>query len=116
MPLIEINALPQAETVDTANVARLLNGEIATALGCRLEAVWTVWRTIDGSYMQGAAVGRQQDPRTHAPIIHVFLHRTPEETARVVETIERVLTRELSLEPGNVFVTVQPVEVVEPGR
>jgi phenylpyruvate tautomerase PptA (4-oxalocrotonate tautomerase family) len=48
-------------------------------------------------------------------LAHVDARRTPEETARVVETIAQVLARELSLAPDNVFVTVQPVESVERG-
>ena len=50
----------------------------------------------------------------HAPIVHVYVHRTPEEVARVVDVVQRLLARELALEPGNVFVTVQPVELLEP--
>jgi phenylpyruvate tautomerase PptA (4-oxalocrotonate tautomerase family) len=113
MPLIEIDALPQPAEVDPAAVTRELNQAISTALGCRLEAVWTVWRTITGPYARGADVSLEQHRDTHGPIVHVYHHRTPEEVARVVETIERVLAHALSLGPGNVFVTVQPVEFVE---
>jgi phenylpyruvate tautomerase PptA (4-oxalocrotonate tautomerase family) len=113
MPLIEIDALPQPADVDTASVTRELNRTIATALGCRLDAVWTVWRTVDGPYAQGDDVSIEQRRGTHGPIVHVYHHRTADEVARVVETIEHVLVRALSLAPGNVFVTAQPVEVVE---
>lgn len=115
MPLIEIDALPQPATVDTAEVTRELNRAIAAALGCRLDAVWTVWRTIGGPYAQGDDVSLEQRRDTHGPIVHVYHHRTPDEVARVVETIEQVLPRALLLAPGNVFVTVQPVETVERG-
>ena len=113
MPLIEIDALPQPSAIDTVEVTRQLNRAVAEAIGCRLDAVWTVWRTVSGPYTRGDDVGLVQQPATHGPIAHVYLHRTPEETALVVETIETVLVRELALAPGNVFVTVQPVEVVE---
>ena len=116
MPLIEIDALAQPPTVDPSKVVRALNAEIASALGCRLDAVWTVWRTVSGPYAVGDQVAATQQPGSHPPIAHVYLRRTPEETARVVETIERVLVRELSLAPGNVFVTVQPVELIDPAR
>ena len=113
MPLIEINALPQPADVDVSKVVVELNREISEALGCRLDAVWTVWRTMTGPYARGEDLADQQPRATHAPIVHVHLHRTPDETARVVETIERVLVRELAVAPGNVFVTVQPVEILE---
>ena len=113
MPLIEINALPQPADVDPSRVIRELNREISAALGCRLDAVWTIWRTVTGPYARGDELAQEQPHGTHAPIVHVHLHRAPEETARVVETIERVLARELGLASGNVFVTVQPVEILE---
>lgn len=115
MPLIEIDALPPPSEVDIADVTRALNREIAAALGSRLDAVWTVWRTVSGPFARGDDVSVEQRRDTHGPVVHVYHHRTPEEAARVVETIERVLARELSLAPGNVFVTVQPVEFVERG-
>ena len=115
MPLIEIDALPQPPDVDTAEVTRELNRAVAAALGCRLDAVWTVWRTVSGPYTRGDDTSLEQRRDTHGPIVHVYHHRAPEEVARVVETIERILARELSLGPSNVFVTVQPVAFVEPG-
>ena len=75
-----------------------------------------VWRTVTGPYGQGRDIAFEQRAASHRPIAHVYLRRTAEETARVVETIERVLAGELGLSPGNVFVTVQPVEHVEPGH
>jgi hypothetical protein len=115
MPLIEIDALSQPADIDTAGVTRELNRAIAAALGCRLDAVWTVWRTVSGPYTRGEDAAVEQRRATHGPIVHVYHHRTPEEVARVVETIERVLTRELSLATDNVFITVQPVASVEMG-
>src|SRR5919112_3551611 len=110
MPLIEIDALEQRPGIDTTKVVRELNRAVAEAIPCRLDAVWTVWRTVSGPYARGDEVAFEQPTDSHAPVAHVYLRRTPEETARVVETIQRVLTRELSLAAGNVFVTVQPVE------
>jgi hypothetical protein len=115
MPLIEIDALPQPAQVDTAEVTRELNRAIAAELDCRLDAVWTVWRTVSGPYTRGEDAGFAQRRDTHGPIVHLYHHRTPEEVARVVETIEQVLVRELALAPGNVFITVQPVAFDERG-
>jgi hypothetical protein len=115
MPLVEIDALPQPPSIDPSVLVRELNGAIAEAIPCAIDAVWTVWRTVSGPYAVGDRVAFEQVPDSHAVIAHVYIRRTPEQTARVVDAIERVLTRELSLAPGNVFVTVQPVELVEPG-
>ena len=114
MPLIEIDVLPLAARIDTTEVTRSLNRAISEAIGCRLDAVWTLWRTVSGPYGRGDDVRSELGRDTHGPIVHVYLRRTPEQTARVVATIEDVLTRALALEPGNVFVTVQPVEPVDP--
>ena len=114
MPLIEIDVLPMAAPIDTTEVTRTLNRAIAHALGCRLDAVWTVWRSVSGPYGRGDDVRSELGRDTHGPIVHVYLRRTPEQTARVVATIEEVLTRALALERGNVFVTVQPVEHLDP--
>lgn len=114
MPLIEIDALELPVHVDTGAIVVELNRAVADAIPCRLDAVWTVWRTISGPYARGADARDEMGRETHGPIAHVYLRRTPEETARVVETIEGVLTRALSLAPGNVFVTVQPVEHIDP--
>jgi hypothetical protein len=115
MPLIQIDALPQPAAIDVDAVVRTLNRAIAEAIPCRLDAVWTVWRTVSGPYGRGDDVAYEQRRDTHAPIAHVYLRRSPDETARVVDTIERVLARELSLAADNVFVTVQPVAFVERG-
>ena len=108
MPLIEIQTVPQPEGVDLASVSRRLNAAVAEALGCRLEAVWTTWRTIDGAYARGDRVSTGQTT-AFGPLVHVYHHRTPEEVDLVVEAIEIVLARELSLAPDDVFVTTQPV-------
>ena len=114
MPLIEIVALPQAETVNLSSVVQRLNRAVAEAIPCRVNAVWTIWRTVTGPYGHGEDIAFEQRAETHPPIAHVYLRRTAEETSRVVETIERVLAGELGVSPGNVFVTVQSVEHVEP--
>jgi hypothetical protein len=110
LPLIEIQALPGHAT-HPADVARAVNQAVAAALGCRLDAVWTTWRTIDDAYVQGDMASAAQPAATHGPIVHIYLKRSPDETERVCAAVTGVLERELSLAPGNVFITTQPVEV-----
>jgi hypothetical protein len=112
VPLIEIQTLPRPE-IDHAAVSRRLNAAIAEALGCRLDAVWTTWRTID-SFARGDGVSTTHTGATFGPVVHVYHHRTPEQVDRVVDVIERVLASELSLGTDDVFVTTQPVAIEAP--
>lgn len=112
VPLIQIESLATPD-VDRAAICRTLNAEVATALGARLEAVWTTWRTIELDVRGDDARG--DDTRASiAPIVHLFHHRTAEQVERVVEVIENVLARELSIDSASVFVTTQPVSMPDP--
>jgi hypothetical protein len=113
MPLIEIHALAQPEGVDLATISTKVNAAVARALGCKLEAVWTVWLTIDGPIAHGNEVSGAATKAAYGPIVHIYHHRTPEQVERVTEAIETVLSRELSLARGDVFVTSQPVAIAE---
>jgi len=114
MPLIEILLLPSAEQVDRAAVARAVNAAVAEAIPCRLDAVWTVWRTIDGPFVRGAAVSGEHAEGRFGPVVHVYHHRTAEEVDRIAEAIETVLARWLSLDRSDIFVTTQPVSIPDP--
>jgi hypothetical protein len=108
VPLIEIRALPWVDRARLADVARTLNREVAAAIPCRLDAVWTTWRSLDG-YAVGDVVAEQQPEESHAPVVHLYVNRPPDAVERICEVIEEVLCRELPLAAGNVFITVQPV-------
>ena len=111
MPLIEILSL-DTSGVDRAVVCRSVNAAVAEALGARPDAVWTTWRTIEVDVRgDGATRGLQA---TSGPIVHVYHHRTAAQVAVVVEVIQAVLARELSIAPDGVFVTTQPVEMPDP--
>jgi hypothetical protein len=109
VPLIEICALPPRGDTDVGRVLQLLNRAVADAVPCRLDAVWTTWRSLGAGYAVGDAVADRQQADSHAPIVHVYLNRPRDAVDRVRDVIEEVLVRELSLAAGNVFVTVQPV-------
>ena len=109
MPLIEIAALPPDDDTDVGGVLRTLNRAVADAVPCRLDAVWTTWRSLDGGYAVGDRVADRAQRASHAPVVHVYLNRPRDVVERVCGVIEDVLARELSLAEGNVFITVQPV-------
>jgi hypothetical protein len=115
VPLIEIHALPPTREVDVAGILRAVSSEVAAAIPCRLEAVWTTWRTLDGGYAVGKDVAAVQPEADHPPIVHVYANRPRDAIERARDAIESVLCRELSLAEGNVFVTVQPVFAIGDG-
>lgn len=111
MPLIEIHDAERAG-VDRATIGRTLNAAVAKVLGARLDAVWTTWHAIEVDVRGDNVAGAPDDP--HGPIVHVFHHRTAAQVARIVEVIEHVLARELSIDSASVFVTTQPVSMPDP--
>jgi len=108
VPLIEIHILPLGRAVELDGVAQRINAAVAAALGARVDATWTTWRTLDG-YAVGPAVADEQPAASHPPIVHVYARRSVEELDRICDVVEAVLVEELGLDPGNVFITVQPV-------
>jgi hypothetical protein len=109
MPLIEICALPSPDGVDIARALEAVTAAVSAAAPCRRDAVWATWRSLDSGYAVGDAVAVEQPRDTHAPIVHVYANRPPDAIERICAALEDALSRELNLEPGNVFITVQPV-------
>jgi hypothetical protein len=113
MPLIEIVALPQPATVDIEHVLRTLTTGVAEVLPARPEGVWATWTTVT-AYAVGPNVAHRQPAQTHDPVVHVYHHRPSDAVERMCKVIEEILCRELSLPDGNVFITVQPVQIAAP--
>jgi hypothetical protein len=113
MPLIEILAPPQPDAIDPAAICRAVNVAVAGAIPCRLDAVWTTWRTIDGAYVRGDLTSDDAGA-TFGPIVHVYHHRSPEQLGRAIAAVEAVLARELAIAAEAVFVTTQPVSLPDP--
>jgi hypothetical protein len=110
MPLIEIHALPQAD-VDRATIARAVNRAVAEVLGARLDAVWTIWKTFDGPFVKGDAVGAGTTMPGFGPIVHIYHHRTPEQVERIEAAIETVLAEAMNRAATEIFITSQPVAI-----
>jgi phenylpyruvate tautomerase PptA (4-oxalocrotonate tautomerase family) len=104
VPLIDVSALPQHERV-RERVLEALVMEVSTALGRPPDSTWVVWRTLDaGSYAVGTARPEFQPEASHPPIVRIYARRTTEEWQRIVAAVERVIQRELRLDP---FVIVE---------
>ncbi|HEX9416898.1 MAG TPA: tautomerase family protein [Gaiellaceae bacterium] len=107
MPIVRIEALAQPE-IDLERVLGSLCTELAALLGERPEGTWATWETLE-HYVEGAQGPAAQPRSTHPPLVTVtaFEGRPPEQVAAMLSLVADVLARELSLEPGNVFVTYE---------
>lgn len=108
MPLIEVVALPQPDSIKIDHVLRSLTQAVAEALPAQPDAVWATWRTLD-AYAVGSTVASFQQAQTHDPVVHIYHQRKEDAVLRMCQAITEVLCRELNLVNGNVFITVQPV-------
>ena len=114
MPLIEIQAPAPPEGVAVADVLATVNSEVADALGCRPDAVWSTWRTLgEGEYLVGSERAAKPPNATHVPIVHVWISRPPDAVDLCVEAIEAALRRSLSLD-ADPFVTTSLVSGTPP--
>ena len=103
MPLVEIHSLPPPEGVSVVDVLAAVNRDVAAALGCRPDAVWSTWRLLgEGEYFVGPDPGR-------GPIVHVWINRPPDAVERCVEAIEIALRSTLG-EDAEPFVTTSLVQ------
>jgi hypothetical protein len=114
MPLIEIHASAPPDGVGVADVLTSVNREVADALGCRPDAVWSTWRTLgDGEYLVGSAHASHPSGGSHVPLVHVWINRPPDAVERCVVAIESALRRSLSLDTDP-FVTTSLVSGTPP--
>ncbi len=108
MPVVRIETVPPPEGTDVARVLGTLCTELAALLGERPEETWATWRTLD-HYVEGERGATAQPHSTHPPLVTVtaFEGRSPEQIGAMLSLVADVLARELSIEPGNVFVTYE---------
>jgi hypothetical protein len=115
VPLIEIQAVAPPDGLQIAHILAEVNGEVALALGCRPDAVWSTWRTLrDGEYLVGPERAPRPPRDTHVPLVHVWINRPPAAVDRCVAAIESALRRSLSLD-ADPFVTTSLVSGTPPG-
>ena len=114
MPIVQVEALPQAPGVEVEQALATLCGEIAGLLGEEPSGTWATWRTLE-HYVEGSDGRSAQPASTHPPLVRVIAYRgrEPETVAELLRRTASVLARELRLEDGNVFVLY---EEAQPGR
>jgi hypothetical protein len=114
VPLIEIHALAPPDGVAVEHVLAEVNREVAQALGCRPDAVWSTWRTLaGGEYLVGSEAEPAPPARTHVPLVHVWINRPADAVERCVAAIEGALGRTLGL-AAEPFVTTSRVHGTPP--
>jgi hypothetical protein len=114
VPIVQVEALPQAPRIEIEQVLATLCGEIATLLGEEPSGTWATWRTLE-HYVEGSDGPAVQPNSTHPPIVRLIAYRgrEPEVVTELLRCAAGVLARELRLEEGNVFVVY---EDAQPGR
>ena len=107
MPIFEIKALPQKKDIDPQVVMKKLCQEIAALMKLSENQVWAIWEPIlPGHYVEGGNSAELQPESTHPPIVNLisFEGRPEQLMERVIVKTAEVLSRELKLENGNVYV------------
>jgi phenylpyruvate tautomerase PptA (4-oxalocrotonate tautomerase family) len=114
VPIVQVEALPQAPGVEVEPALATLCGEIAALLGEEPSSTWATWRTLE-QYVEGWDSPSVQPPSTHPPLVRLIAYRgrEAEVVAELLRLAAGVLARELRLEDGNVFVLY---EEAQPGR
>jgi phenylpyruvate tautomerase PptA (4-oxalocrotonate tautomerase family) len=109
VPVVRIRALPQPQ-VDVRAVAIAVADALAAELGAEPRGTWVTWETVD-VYAEGGVAPGEQPRDTHPPIATILAGaRPPDVVARMLRAVGDALVRELGLEPGNVFVTLEEVD------
>jgi phenylpyruvate tautomerase PptA (4-oxalocrotonate tautomerase family) len=107
MPIIEIKALPQKEGIDTAAAMKTICVRLADKMGLEPKQVWATWTAIaPGSYTEGELQAKVQPYSTHPPLVTMlaFEGKSDREIEQAMLTIAEVLSRQLQIDPENIFI------------
>jgi hypothetical protein len=108
VPVLRIEALPQAERVDVEAALERLCNELAELVGEAPGGTWAAWGTLD-HYVEGVRPASTQPASTHPTLVRLtaFEGKPPNQVADLLRRTASVLERELRLDPGNVFVSYE---------
>jgi hypothetical protein len=111
VPIVQVEALPQAPGVEVEPALATLCSEIAAALGEPPSGTWSTWRTLE-HYLEGTDAPEVQPPSTHPPLVRLIAYRgrEPKVVGELLVLVAKVLARELRLEHGNVFVLYEEAQ------
>ncbi len=106
MPIFEIKALPQKPGVDQQTAMKKLCLEVAALMKLAENQVWATWNTIHpGHFIEGDRAVYEQPEATHPPIVNLIAFEGRD--AKLMESVmlkaSEILTAELKLSPGNIY-------------
>ncbi len=107
MPVINIKSLPVRDHISIPDVLVRLNNAVAEASHTDPEHVWSYWEYLNsGYYAVGKSVAATVHDLTHSPIIRVSCleGKSSDEIKSILETIAKIVSKELSIDFGNVFI------------
>ncbi len=110
MPVINIKSLPVKDQIIIPDILVRLNKAVAEASHIGTEHVWSYWEYLNsGYYAVGKSVAAAVHDETHSPIIRVtsLEGRSEEEIKNILETIADIISRELDIDYGNVFIVYE---------
>jgi phenylpyruvate tautomerase PptA (4-oxalocrotonate tautomerase family) len=108
VPVVQIRALPQPESVDIAAALSAVATELAALLGEEPQGTWATWETIgSGRYAEGSDSPTTQPRHTHPPLVTVtaFEGRAAAHVEHMFTCVAETLVRVLELRQGHVFVS-----------
>ncbi|MFW7379999.1 MAG: hypothetical protein ACOH5I_14390 [Oligoflexus sp.] len=108
MPLIEIQALPQAKKVNTPEVLTSLAQSVGQALSIPSQAVRCVWQDLQpGYYAEGLQIGELQPENSHPILVKVLLFegRPQELIEQALQTVADNLQTSLQMSAKNFFIS-----------
>lgn len=107
MPIIEIKSLYFSKSFDIPAILKRLNSAAAKALGVDTNHVWSYWEFIEAhNYAVGNETSECLREETHSPIVKIiaFEGKAQDAVEKLLETVARVLSEELEIDIGNIFV------------
>jgi phenylpyruvate tautomerase PptA (4-oxalocrotonate tautomerase family) len=107
MPVISIKTLPLDNSLNPTEILKKLCNDFAVQNGYKPEHVWAYWEFIKPEhYSVGSSVSSVQKENTHSPIVRIlaFEGNQIEKIKRMLETIADVLSKEMKIDIGNIFI------------
>jgi len=107
MPILRITALPQRPDIDVTAAMQRTCLALADTMGLPSDQVWGTWTPLSPSaYAVGDIVPDVQPHSTHPPLVDLMAleGRSADLRAQMLECVGSVLSAELGLQVGNVYV------------
>ena len=108
MPVINIKSLPFEKEANIPEILKKINTQTANAIGYEARHIWSTWELLEPHhYAVGGETSAKTTNQTFSPIVNVisFEGKTKEQIETMLNTIAGVLSSELNIDIGNIFIT-----------